>query len=221
MDRDECHKELDRLLDLISHAPSDADEKKTAEYAARVSEASIRFLDWIAGDCIAHQIYAGGHSPLHNESTGSCAETFNKRGLSVAIDMFSLIFQKAKLAVPHIQRDLLQMSLKGGSEPLLLTLPKRSKGKKKHRDLKARARARICEAVYQENGRTGENITSIRNRLRNTENEADRKAWDRMVKEFPKGKRKQEIQKGKAFKEASNDIHPEAFRVLWQWAMLK
>ncbi|MDD3020398.1 MAG: hypothetical protein PHX61_05380 [Alphaproteobacteria bacterium] len=225
MEREEIHKKLEQLLDLISDIPDSENEKEVAEYTAKVCNASVGFLDWIAGDSIAYQIHAGGHSYLPNEKIDGnkfSIEKFNKRGLTVAVGIFSSILEKAKLAVYPMQRDLLEMSKKGGSDPILLTLPDRGRGKKNNRDLKLQAQIRICDAIYQEHGRTGETISSIRNRLRNTEdNEADRKAWDRMVRNYSQDRCGDLISKGRDLKIANDDILPDKFTKLWQQAVLK
>ncbi len=225
MDREECHKKLDQLLNLICAVPSNVSERQISEHAAKVCDFSIRFFDWIAGDYIAHQIYAGGHSLLDDENINHAsnnAEIFNKRGLAVAVSVFTSILEKAKLAVKPIQRDLIEMSKNSGSSPLILTVPKRSKGQKDNRDLKKQARIRVCQAVYQEHGRTKQSVVSVRNRLRNTEeNEADRKTWERMVKNYPIEKRKKAILEGARLKEASHDAIPINFKKLWQYAVLK
>jgi len=225
MDRGEYHQKLDCLLDLIANAPDSANERDVAEHTAQVSNLAVRLMDCVAGDYMAHQIYAGGHSPLPDEALGyheNNIEKFNKRGLAVALEIFHPFFEKAKLAVRPLQRDLIEMSKDSGADALLLTLPKRSKGQKNHRDLKKRARRRVCTIIYQEHGRTGEPITSIKNKLLQREcGEAERKAWDRMVKEFSKARRQSEVLRGKNLEIPHKDANPVIFRIIWQWANLK
>lgn len=81
---------------------------------------------------------------------------------------------------------------------------------------------RMCEIIYQEHGRTGEPITLIKNELLQRECcEAERKAWDRMVKEFSKARRQSEILRGRNLKAPHKDANSESFRSIWQWANLK
>lgn len=224
--REAAHKALDSVLDLVARTRS-APNDDSAENCKEVALSALDFLERLAGPEISLWLYDKGLEGPDGGSGGPLADTARiQRAYAGLIMALAHTLDQAKLMPGVVARDLIQMSLTDGANPLILEPPNRKRGKKDKRDLKNSAQKAVARCVYFESARTAKSIETVLARLRpigETKNgrmtDSQNKNWKKCAATLEKQERAQARQEGARATRPHQDC--ERFREIWTLATSK